>query len=90
MALKKLLVTGASGFLGWNICNIAKKDWNIYGTACSHPIEIDGVNIIKADLTDFKELKKLFREVRASFDVLLNILETVKERVGLIKIHAYE
>ncbi|MBI5099697.1 MAG: NAD(P)-dependent oxidoreductase [Nitrospirae bacterium] len=62
--MKKLLVTGASGFLGWNICKIAKKEWNVYGTAYSHPVEIDGVNIIKADLTDFREIKKLFREVR--------------------------
>ncbi len=62
--MKKLLVTGASGFLGWNICNIAKKEWSIYGTAYSHPVEIDGVNIIKTDLTDFRELRKLFREIR--------------------------
>jgi dTDP-4-dehydrorhamnose reductase len=27
--MKKLLLTGASGFLGWNICTIAKEDWDI-------------------------------------------------------------
>jgi len=62
--MKKLLVTGASGFLGWNICNIAKKEWDISGTVCSHPVKIDGVNIIKSDLTDSGGLRKLFSEVR--------------------------
>jgi len=62
--MKKLLVTGASGFLGWNICQMVKKEWEIFGTVFSHPAEISGVNILKIDLTDFKELKKLFRKIR--------------------------
>jgi dTDP-4-dehydrorhamnose reductase len=62
--MKKLLVTGASGFLGWNICNMARDGWEIYGTVCSHPIEIGGIHIVKTDLTDFGELRKLFHEVR--------------------------
>lgn len=57
----KLLVTGASGFLGWNICQIAKKEWEVSGTVFSHNIEISGVNILRVDLTNFKELKKAFR-----------------------------
>jgi dTDP-4-dehydrorhamnose reductase len=62
--MKKLLVTGASGFLGWNICNLAKKEWCIYGTVFSHSAAIDLVNIARIDLTDFKEIKKMFREIR--------------------------
>ncbi|RJQ55015.1 MAG: NAD(P)-dependent oxidoreductase [Nitrospiraceae bacterium] len=62
--MKKLLVTGASGFLGWNICNLSKNEWDIYGTVFSHTAEIDGVNIIRIDLTDFGDLGKLFRELR--------------------------
>jgi len=62
--MKKLLVTGASGFLGWNICNLAREGWDIYGTVCSHPVEIGGVHIVKTDLTDSGELRKLFRDVR--------------------------
>ncbi|HLG40801.1 MAG TPA: hypothetical protein VI461_14075 [Chitinophagaceae bacterium] len=37
--MKKLLVTGASGFLGWNICRTAKKEWEIFGSIFSRPIE---------------------------------------------------
>ena len=60
----KLLVTGASGFLGWNICQIAKKEWEVSGTVFSHNIGIPGVNILRVDLTDFKELKRLFQVIR--------------------------
>lgn len=37
--MSRLLVTGASGFLGWNLCQAAKKEWEIFGTVFSHPIE---------------------------------------------------
>ena len=62
--MKKLLVTGASGFLGWNICQMAKNEWTIFGIVCSHPVEIVGVNIVKIDLTDFNEMKRTFRNIR--------------------------
>jgi len=29
---KRLLVTGASGFLGWNVCTFPQNQWEIYGT----------------------------------------------------------
>ncbi|MBI4686550.1 MAG: NAD(P)-dependent oxidoreductase [Nitrospirae bacterium] len=61
--MKKLLVTGASGFLGWNICNIAKKEWDVYGTICSKEIEINGVNVVKIDLTRLKDLTELFHNI---------------------------
>ncbi|GAN32139.1 MAG: NAD(P)-dependent oxidoreductase [Candidatus Brocadia sp. AMX2] len=60
--MKKLLVTGASGFLGWNICQAAKNKWKTFGTVFSHPVGIAGVNIVKINLADFYELKKLFQE----------------------------
>lgn len=62
--MKKLLVTGASGFLGWNICRHAYKEWEIYGTVFTHPIEIDGTKILQIDLADFRELRRIFNEVR--------------------------
>jgi dTDP-4-dehydrorhamnose reductase len=61
--MKKLLVTGTSGFLGWNICNSANKDWEIFGTVFSNPVEITGAKIVRIDLTNFEELKKIFREI---------------------------
>ncbi len=61
--MKKLLVTGSSGLLGWNICSIAKKEWDVYGTIYSKDIEIDGIKILKIDLTRLKELKELFHAI---------------------------
>lgn len=62
--MKKLLVTGASGFLGWNLCQLAKQEWEIYGTYFSHPGEIPGVTLLKFDLRDFEEMKRVFQEIQ--------------------------
>ena len=62
--MKTLLVTGASGFLGWNICQQAKSDWTIFGTIHSHSANIPGVALVKIDLTIFNDLKKIFKETK--------------------------
>ena len=62
--MKKLLVTGASGFLGWNLCQQARLYWQVYGTYYSHSVEIPGVNLIKIDLRDFNHLKQLFQDIQ--------------------------
>jgi dTDP-4-dehydrorhamnose reductase len=62
--MKKLLITGANGFLGWNICRLAKGRWHLFGTVYSNQVEIPKVTTIKIDLTDYSELKRLFEEVR--------------------------
>ncbi len=60
---KRLLVTGASGFLGWNICSVAHKLWDVFGVVYSNQLEISGINIKVLDLTDFSSLKQLFIDV---------------------------
>jgi dTDP-4-dehydrorhamnose reductase len=62
--MKKLLITGASGFLGWNLCQLAKSSWDIYGTYFTHAIEITGINSVKVDLGDFAALKTIFQEIK--------------------------
>lgn len=62
--MKKLLVTGASGFLGWHVCQLAQQEWEVYGTYFSHSIEIPGINLLKVDLQNFEELKRIFREIQ--------------------------
>ncbi len=63
--MKKILITGASGFLGWNLCQeAANQGYNIYGTYFSHWGEIPGINQIKIDLKDFTELKQLFHQIK--------------------------
>ena len=62
--MKKLLVTGASGFLGWNLCQVANREWEVYGTYCSQPLAISGTNLIKLDLQDFQAVKTLIGELK--------------------------
>ncbi|MEH1871274.1 SDR family oxidoreductase [Nostoc sp.] len=64
--MKKLLITGASGFLGWHLCQLAKTEWEIYGTYLSHPLEIPGLKMLKANLTNFQELKRIFNDIKPS------------------------
>lgn len=62
--MQKLLVTGASGFLGWNLCQLAQQQWQVYGTYFSKTVEMPGVTLIKADVRDFEEIKHLFAEIK--------------------------
>lgn len=61
--MKKLLITGASGFLGWHLCQLAKQEWEVYGTYFSHFIEIQGVKTLKVNLCKFQDLKQIFSEI---------------------------
>lgn len=62
--MKKLLVTGASGFLGWNLCQLAKQDWEVYGLFFSHSLEIPDVTLLKVNLTDFEAIKGIFQDIK--------------------------
>jgi dTDP-4-dehydrorhamnose reductase len=62
--MKKLLVTGASGFLGWNVCEIAKSNWILHGTYRSNPKLPSAVHPHPVDLTNFKDLEALFMKVK--------------------------
>jgi dTDP-4-dehydrorhamnose reductase len=69
--MKKILLTGASGFLGWNVCNLWKNDWKIFGLVFSHVVDIPGVNVMRVDLTRYEEVKRVFFEVRP--DVVMHL-----------------
>jgi dTDP-4-dehydrorhamnose reductase len=61
--MKRLLITGASGFLGWNLCQVARDSWKVFGTVLSHRVHIENVDTQKVDLTRFRELNRLIRDV---------------------------
>lgn len=62
--MKKLFITGASGFLGWNLCAVAKTDWSLYGTMYSRRLRIPGAQLARLDLTDYRDVKQAMRDVR--------------------------
>jgi dTDP-4-dehydrorhamnose reductase len=53
---RKLLIIGASGFLGWHVCQIAQDSWQIYGTYHCHNHLAQPVNWVTIDLTDLVAL----------------------------------
>lgn len=61
---KKLLITGASGFLGWQLCRLAAKDWRVLGLFHTQAAAIPGVEWIRADLKDYRSLKALMASTR--------------------------
>lgn len=64
VARPRLLVTGASGFLGWNICRKAVRSHTVYGVYNRHRIAIDQTVQVKCDLTSGSAVDKLFSEIR--------------------------
>ena len=61
--MKKLLITGASGFLGWNLCHSALKNWKVYGTYLNHQVTIPGVNLFQTDLRKFEAIAEVFKTI---------------------------
>ena len=59
--MRTLLVTGASGVLGWNVCVVARKRWRTLGIVRRHPVDLPGVARLTCDLTRPEELRRLFR-----------------------------
>ena len=64
MALKKLLITGCSGFLGWNISTINSEKFIITGIYNSSFIRIPNIQCVKCDLTDYQSLKNIFISIK--------------------------
>jgi dTDP-4-dehydrorhamnose reductase len=62
--MKKLLVTGASGFLGWHLCQLAQSQWQLYGTYHTRSVEMAGVTMLPLDLTDSVALRQLMQQVQ--------------------------
>ncbi len=62
--MRKLLVTGATGFLGWNLSRTAQGQWDVYGIARRNRRQIEGVNLRRTDLTYLSEIKKNLQEIR--------------------------
>jgi dTDP-4-dehydrorhamnose reductase len=62
--MKKLIVTGASGFLGWNLCNAAKDEWQVVGIHFSHEVTVSPVLMLTFDLCDFTGIDGLFKTFR--------------------------
>jgi dTDP-4-dehydrorhamnose reductase len=61
--MKRLLVTGASGLLGWSVCAAARQQWLVVGVVNGHAVALPGVSQLLYDLTRLDALPGLFRRV---------------------------
>ena len=49
--MARLLITGASGFLGWNLARSLRAEHEIRGTFCRNPVPVEGCAMDRADLS---------------------------------------
>jgi len=62
--MNHLLVTGASGFVGWHICNQMRHDYRMTGTFCNRNVSLPGVAIWPFDLLQSEAAPKLLDEAQ--------------------------
>lgn len=65
--MKKILVLGASGFIGKTICETLSADYEVYGTYCNNKVKPQGTMVVKLDISND--------------DQILNVLETIEPDV---------
>ena len=59
---QRLLITGASGFLGGPLSQLAQAQWQVEGLYHRHPIEIPGATCHRLDLTDAQAVTAWFEQ----------------------------
>jgi dTDP-4-dehydrorhamnose reductase len=60
----KILITGASGFLGGYLVQAAQGSGELIGTYWEHPLALPGVDLHRLDLTNLVEVAQFVRKVR--------------------------
>ena len=64
MKKPRLLITGASGFLGTHLCRTAADRYTVLGVSNKNKIAVNNVKVLSVDLCDRKALKELFVQVK--------------------------
>jgi dTDP-4-dehydrorhamnose reductase len=64
-----LLITGISGFLGWNLARHLNSLYRLYGTYLDHPVDLKECECLAFDLTQLDKIEKLCSAIRPKFIV---------------------
>ncbi len=63
--MKRVVITGASGLLGWNLCRLLpRKEVELFGIHLHHPVNLPGVEAVRTDLRDRVAVAGLIGEIR--------------------------
>lgn len=77
---RSVVVLGASGFLGANLCHAAVRDgWEVKGTYRSNPIRLRNVQLHHLDLSDRRSLDSVFAKLSPRLVVNCVALADVEE-----------
>jgi dTDP-4-dehydrorhamnose reductase len=60
----RIIVTGGSGFLGWNLCRELRKKHIVFGSYFSHPCVPDGCSPFKLNLSSYKEIEDTIQHIK--------------------------
>ncbi len=63
---ERFLITGGSGFVGWNLCNYLKGRHEVFATYYSHPVNSAGCNFLQIDLTSRSRVLETIARVKPS------------------------
>ena len=64
--MRSLLITGASGFLGWHASRLLARHWQIHGTYHTHPVALTTGTVWPLDLKDDAALQMCWEQVHPS------------------------
>jgi len=62
--MQKVLVTGASGFLGYNWCKLINKKFKVFGIYNNNNIKIKDANLIKCNLDNKNRTEKILNLIK--------------------------
>jgi len=68
--MRRILITGASGFLGWNLARALRAGNEVWGTYHEHSIRLEGCRLEKVDVCSEHDIKTLME--MASPEVVLH------------------
>jgi dTDP-4-dehydrorhamnose reductase len=90
--MTRLLVTGASGLLGFNVVNVASDVLDVVAVVHNHPISIDSVEVRQVDLTDGGRVSELIKGtnpdwvIHCAADTAIDELEMNPTRASLLNV----
>ena len=82
MTISRILVTGASGFLGAGVLRTLAGTMDLTGVYHAHPLEVPGARLVCCDITDAGALDSLLDEARPEVVLHLAAFTRVDEGEG--------